>query len=110
MALGCSHQPPVTISAENAAHLRKQDYFPPLPYTPWQIKKTDVGQFRICVDELGYVLSVRVVDSTGSREIDETLIEAMKMWKYAPLYRGSVAIPFCHPFKLTYETRPLPQR
>jgi TonB family protein len=52
----------------------------------------------VCVGTDGTVEEVVTVDGTGDVTFDLALTQAVRAWRYRPLYVDALATPFCHLF------------
>jgi TonB family protein len=80
-----------------------------LPSWPEQLTGKELKQratMGVCVRIDGTVEEATTVDGTGDVNFDLALTEAVRRWRYRPLYIDGAATPFCHLFDLSPASDP----
>ena|ERR1700736_6715760 len=68
----------------------------PLPKYPYEMRRlriTGSGLFRLYVDNKGKVTSVKILETTGRRELDEESRKAFQRWRAMPGKAREVDVP-----------------
>ena len=60
------------------------------------------GLFRVLVDTTGLPSEVQIVKSTGYARLDQSAVDAIKRWKFAPAMQGSTAVRAWTSVKVTF--------
>lgn len=97
-----TEQPPPAITAREASYLRTYETFPNLPRSLWVYGRTYRVLVEVCVTDAGEVADV-MVKSGAAPELDQTLVSAVRSWRYRPRIVGGAARPFCHLMKMEYK-------
>ena len=93
MALLCAWQLPVIAQSYPKAYA----YYAPRPAYPISARLKHIegsGIFTVNIDQKrGFVTSVTVKKSTGSKELDEAAIDALRRWKFRVPTKASADVP-----------------
>jgi outer membrane biosynthesis protein TonB len=91
------------IAPRGEHYLRTCEEFPSLPR--WHENPVE-GRFRICVHPRGFVYDVTSTSSTGDEVFDKMLRISIRKWRYQPVQRDGIAVPFCHLITIAYKNVP----
>jgi protein TonB len=90
------------LSHDEATALRVRDAFPRLPEALWTPWKPYIVALEVCVGPDGAV-SEAVLRSSAAPRLDQTVLAAVKTWRYRPHVVGGQPTPFCHGVVIKYE-------
>ena len=63
------------------------------------------GTVKLCIGTSGAISSAQVLVSTGYREYDETLLAAVRSWRYRPFLVGGVPTAACSSVSFVYSIK-----
>ena len=72
---------------------------PKYPYDLRRLRITGSGLFRLYVDQQGVVRSVKILRTTGRRELDEESCKAFRRWHAIPGKSKEVDVPITFTMK-----------
>lgn len=79
--VGCATTPPTCQEARGVVELNQQPIY---PSESKKLKQQGKTTLNVLVNQLGYVQEVKLRQSSGHKNLDESAIEAVKTWCFSP--------------------------
>jgi periplasmic protein TonB len=94
---------PRSVSPQVGSFQKKTGDMPPFPSSLMHDKMVYVVETKICISTTGAVDSVTITRRSGT-ELDASVSNTLKSWRYRPMTLNNIAVPFCYPVRFEFRS------